>query len=245
MEALHARADSSRWKMTLAKENGSQLSITPSELKFRFQLGKNIPTIISLHNPTSWRIAFKVKTTSPKKYCVRPSSGFIDPNGTKDVEIIMQAQKEYPPDLGNCRDKFLLQSTVAPSGDEVSSEMFDKSKNKEVRESKLRVHLEGPPAPPSPIPENATEEDTLMAKEKGVKERTQAVSFASANNPRDLAGELDKTKSERDQLKKKLDAMDVQMDGRSAGQAMVGHGFSLIQLILVALIAFLLGHYTS
>ena len=42
----------------------------------------------------------------------------------------MQAQKEYPPDLGNCRDKFLLQSTVAPSGDEVTSEMFDKSKNK-------------------------------------------------------------------------------------------------------------------
>lgn len=231
--------------MTLAKEGDAQLSITPSELKFRFQLGKNIPTTMSLHNPTRWRIAFKVKTTSPKKYCVRPSSGFITPNGTKDVEIIMQSQKEYPPDLGNCRDKFLLQSVIAPAGDEVTSDMFDKSKFKDVHESKLRVHLEGPPPPPSPIPENATEEDSLLPKEKGLMDRGQPVNSGMPTNPRELREVLEKTRNERDKLQKKLEVMDLHTDNRSTGQMVVGQGFSLLQLILVALIAFLLGHYTS
>lgn len=227
----------------MAKENESQLVITPAELKFRFQLGKNIPTTISLHNPTSERFGFKVKTTSPKKYCVRPSSGFIDPKSTKDVEIIMQLQKEYPPDLGNCRDKFLVQSVISPDGAEVTSEMFDKSKNKDVRESKLRVHLEGPPAPPSPIPENSSEEEPLLAKEKGNSDRHQAASLAS--DPKQLVDELDKTKIERDQLKKRVALLDAQMGGHPTAQMVPKHGFTLIQLILVALIAFLLGHYTS
>ena len=63
------------------------LQIHPSELKFRFELKKNIPVTVSLHNPTGERIAFKVKTTSPKKYCVLPSSGFVEPNSTKDVQV--------------------------------------------------------------------------------------------------------------------------------------------------------------
>eukprot|EP00803_Ostreobium_quekettii_P011282 evm.model.scf_135.13 EVM.evm.TU.scf_135.13 scf_135:112002-117936(-) len=228
----------------MAKENESQLVITPSELKFRFQLGKNIPTTISLSNPTSVRFAFKVKTTSPKKYCVRPSSGFILPNSTKDVEIIMQSQKEYPSDLGNCRDKFLVQSVPAPDGDEATSDLFDKSKNKEVRESKLRVQLEGPPAPPSPIPENSSEEEPLLSNKERAPER-----FASANvgvhvpkDTKDIASELEKARRERDMFKSKVDNI---QQSSSAAQMNLKNGFSLIQLILVALIAFLLGHYTS
>lgn len=214
--------------MTLAKENGSHLVISPSELKFRFQLNKNIPITVSLHNPTSSRVAFKVKTTSPKKYCVRPSAAFIEPNGVKDVEIIMQAQKEYPPDLCNCRDKFLLQSVTVEAhvaSGEVTSEMFDKTKNKDVHEAKLKVFLEGPPAPPSPIPESANEEEPLLSKMRA-------------------AQRLDDAKAEQDSHRKVV-RKDMQTDAGSAGQGIAANGFSLLQLIVVALIAFLLGHYTS
>ncbi len=41
----------------------------------------------------------QVKTTSPKKYCVRPSSGIVEPGSSKEVQVIMQAQREYPPSL--------------------------------------------------------------------------------------------------------------------------------------------------
>ena len=64
-----------------------------------FELRKNVPCTLTLTNPTGERVAFKVKTTSPKKYCVRPSSGFVEPGGSKEVQVIMQAQREYPPSL--------------------------------------------------------------------------------------------------------------------------------------------------
>ena len=65
----------------------------------RFELRKNVPCTLTLQNPTGERVAFKVKTTSPKKYCVRPSSGFVEPGSSKEVQVIMQAQREYPPSL--------------------------------------------------------------------------------------------------------------------------------------------------
>ena len=147
---------------------GDLLQVSPSELKFRFELRKTIPVTLSLTNPTNDRVAFKVKTTSPKKYCVRPSSGFVEPNSSKDVQVIMQAQREYPPSLADCKDKFLVQS-VKVTGDtkEVTGDSFDASKNKDIRQQKLRVVLVGPPKPPSPVPEGVEEEASPVKKENG------------------------------------------------------------------------------
>lgn len=66
---------------------GEYLQLSPPELKFRFELRKNIPVTLSLHNPGDEPVAFKVKTTAPKKYCVRPSSGVVDPKATKDIQV--------------------------------------------------------------------------------------------------------------------------------------------------------------
>lgn len=37
---------------------------------------------LHLSNPSDKRVCFKVKTTAPRRYCVRPNSGFIDSNGS-------------------------------------------------------------------------------------------------------------------------------------------------------------------
>lgn len=37
---------------------------------------------LKLYNPTEKRICFKVKTTAPKRYCVRPNSGLLEPEGS-------------------------------------------------------------------------------------------------------------------------------------------------------------------
>ncbi|RRT54023.1 hypothetical protein B296_00031678 [Ensete ventricosum] len=66
-----------------------------------------------------------VKTTNPKKYCVRPNTGVVLPRSTCDVAVTMQAQKEAPPDM-QCKDKFLLQSVIAENGvttKDITSEM--------------------------------------------------------------------------------------------------------------------------
>ena len=136
-----------------------QLQISPADLRFRFEPRKNIPITLSLHNPTSERIAFKVKTTSPKKYCVRPSSGFVEPSSGRDVQVIMQAQKEFSAQ-GECKDKFLVQYVFAsPDVTEArAGELFDNGRANNVRQAKLRVVLQGPAKPPSPVPEGIEEE---------------------------------------------------------------------------------------
>ncbi|KAK9822002.1 hypothetical protein WJX81_007855 [Elliptochloris bilobata] len=139
-------------------DTSTHLSISPTELKFRFELRKNIPVTISLQNPTGEKVAFKVKTTSPKKYCVRPSSGYVDAGGHKDVQVIMQAQKEYPPSLADCKDKFLVQSVkVGPEVMEATPDLFDPAKGQDIKQVKLRVVLVGI-KPPSPVPEGVEEE---------------------------------------------------------------------------------------
>ena len=35
-------------------------------------------SFLKLHNPTDRKICFKIKTTAPKRYCVRPNAGVIE-----------------------------------------------------------------------------------------------------------------------------------------------------------------------
>ncbi|KAL6008345.1 hypothetical protein ACLOJK_033854 [Asimina triloba] len=96
---------------------------------------------LKVANNTEHHVAFKVKTTSPKKYFVRPNTGIIQPWDSCVVTVTLQAQKEYPPDM-QCRDKFLLQSTKVPPAmdtDEIPSDAFNKDADKVIEECKLRV----------------------------------------------------------------------------------------------------------
>ncbi|GFZ14220.1 plant VAP homolog 12 [Actinidia rufa] len=135
------------------------LSIEPLELKFPFELKKQISCSLQLANKTESHIAFKVKTTNPKKYCVRPNTGIVLPRSTCDVIVTMQAQKEAPPDM-QCKDKFLLQSVAVSPGatpKDITSEMFNKEAGHVVEECKLKVIYVSPPQPPSPVAEGSEE----------------------------------------------------------------------------------------
>ncbi|KAL5973833.1 hypothetical protein ACLOJK_030491 [Asimina triloba] len=109
---------------------------------------------------------FKVKTTSPRKYFVRPNAGVIQPWGSCMIndeklpirkhrqfdsdlvlckllpfEVTLQSQQEYPLDM-QCKDKFLLQSTKVPPAtnmDEIPPDTFSKEGDKVIEERKLRV----------------------------------------------------------------------------------------------------------
>ena len=79
----------------------------------------------------------------------------------------MQAQKEYPPSLTDCKDKFLVQSLkIGREVTDVVPELFEPSTGKDIKQSKLRVVLVGPPKPPSPVPEGV-EEDPSPVKVRG------------------------------------------------------------------------------
>ncbi|GKC97996.1 vesicle-associated protein 2-2, partial [Tanacetum coccineum] len=113
---------------------------------------------VQLINKTHNHVAFKVKTTNPKKYCVRPNTGVILPNSSCEFSVTMQAPKVAPPDL-ICRDKFLVQSTAVPEGtkeEDVTSNTFAKEDDKIVDEKRLKVLLISPPESPESSPINET-----------------------------------------------------------------------------------------
>ena len=44
-----------------------------------------VTSYLKLTNPSDKQVCFKVKTTAPKQYCVRPNSGLIPPSGNVSV----------------------------------------------------------------------------------------------------------------------------------------------------------------
>jgi hypothetical protein len=40
---------------------------------------------MSLKNPADKKVAFKIKTTAPKKYCVRPNCGIVEPKSSVEI----------------------------------------------------------------------------------------------------------------------------------------------------------------
>ncbi|CAN6460795.1 unnamed protein product [Victoria cruziana] len=139
--------------------SGELVSVQPNELRFPFELKKQISCSLQLTNQTDHYVAFKVKTTNPKKYCVRPNTGIVLPRSTCDVVVTMQAQREAPPDM-QCKDKFLIQSVVTTDGatqKDITPEMFNKDSGNHLEECKLRVVYVSPPQPPSPVAEGSEE----------------------------------------------------------------------------------------
>lgn len=129
-------------------------------MKMPFELKKHNSACLELFNKTDQWVAFKVKTTAPKKYAVRPTSGVVPPRGSSGVTITMQPPRVIPPDY-HCRDKFLVQSIVAEEGTthkNIVPGMFSKAPGKIVEEFKLRV-IYVPANPPSPVAEETEEED--------------------------------------------------------------------------------------
>ncbi|KAF8413005.1 hypothetical protein HHK36_000977 [Tetracentron sinense] len=137
---------------------GNWCSPVRSRRSRSIELQKQSSCSLQLTNKTDQYVAFKVKTTNPKNYCVRPNTGIVLPGTTCDVTVTMQAQKEAPPDM-QCKDKFLLQSVAAHSGattEDITPEMFNKEVGKTIEEFKFRV-VYIPANPPLPGPEGSEE----------------------------------------------------------------------------------------
>ncbi|XP_057775603.1 vesicle-associated protein 2-1 isoform X2 [Salvia miltiorrhiza] len=117
------------------------ICVQPEDLKFQFELDKQSYCDLKVTNNTEHHVAFKVKTTSPKKYFVRPNTGVMQPWDSCLVRVTLHIQREYPPNM-QCKDKFLVQSTIVPpitNVDELPQDTFNKEVGDTLQECKLRV----------------------------------------------------------------------------------------------------------
>ncbi|KAG0652422.1 vap [Hyphodiscus hymeniophilus] len=120
------------------------VEIEPTELGFQRPFTAEVSQILRIRNPNHTPVAFKVKTTAPKQYCVRPNSGRIEPGKEVEVTVLLQAMKEQPPPDAKCRDKFLVQSVAVTADKEFTNigaiwQHVDDAERSSVQEKKIRV----------------------------------------------------------------------------------------------------------
>ncbi|KAI6179930.1 MSP domain-containing protein [Aphelenchoides besseyi] len=99
-----------------------------------------VTTQLTLSNPTDEIVYFKVKTTAPRYYCVRPNSGIINGHGSAKISVMLQPV-DQPATLekDRTRHKFMIQSAVA-ANESIPVEEFWKSVNpSDVMDTKLKV----------------------------------------------------------------------------------------------------------
>ncbi|KAK0652968.1 PapD-like protein [Cercophora newfieldiana] len=117
------------------------VEIDPLELGFRRPFTVEVAQILRIKNTSATPVAFKVKTTAPKQYCVRPNSGRIEPGHDVEVSVLLQAMKTEPPLDARCRDKFLVQSVPITSDKEFVNvtQIWDSVEKSDIVEKKIRV----------------------------------------------------------------------------------------------------------
>merc|ERR1711865_1153028 len=105
-------------KMAMA----GQLEVTPPELQFAVKVGEYSKRQMRLNNLGTQAIAFKIKTTNPKQYFVKPNQGVVQPKERAIIQVMMGKLPQLPAD--KCKDKFLVQ-TIPYEGNHTEGDKFD------------------------------------------------------------------------------------------------------------------------
>lgn len=121
------------------------VELSPSnQLGFPRPLTQLVKRSLLIHNPNPHPVAFKVKTTAPKQYCVRPNSGRVEAGESIEVHVLLQPLQVEPPPHAKCKDKFLVQSAYISPDEELRTlgEMWsqtEKTNKSAIHEQKLKV----------------------------------------------------------------------------------------------------------
>ncbi|XP_030208986.1 vesicle-associated membrane protein-associated protein B isoform X2 [Gadus morhua] len=112
------------------------------ELRFRGPFTDVVTATLKLGNPTDRNVCFKVKTTAPRRYCVRPNSGVIDAGDSVNVSVMLQPF-DYDPNEKS-KHKFMVQSMLAPYDMTDMEGVWKEAKPEELMDSKLRCAFDMP-----------------------------------------------------------------------------------------------------
>lgn len=118
-----------------------QIEVNPSQfLEFQFIPDQISTTMLRLKNLHPGGLCFKIKTTAPKCYVVKPSLGFLEIGESREITVTMNPKGEMQ---DHQKHKFLIQTCPtplsAPSADQISN--FWAILPKGIQDLKLSVKL--------------------------------------------------------------------------------------------------------
>ncbi|RLN45703.1 hypothetical protein BBJ29_008052 [Phytophthora kernoviae] len=125
--------------------NSSVILEPADSLSFHLQPQTAPQAVLTIRNVADDRqIAFKVKTTRPLRYLVRPNQGLLGPNGSASIMVILQ-QKDCdellrldPAERQLANDKFLVQSIYV---DDSFYELVKTKSTKEMADELTNIQL--------------------------------------------------------------------------------------------------------
>ncbi|PGH07898.1 hypothetical protein GX51_01608 [Blastomyces parvus] len=195
-------------------------------LRFRRPFTREVSQTLTIENNNDEPVAFKVKTTAPKSYCVRPNSGRIGAGESIDVQVLLQAMKDDK-SVGTSKDKFLVQSVAVSTDKDFSNvssiwQHVEQTSKSSIHEQKIKVEFlppkddAEPPAttetngiaseeePPAYTSPNASKFDTPTAVRAAPPDATSLDAPKTESRHSPLAAVPPKEDTASDELKAKL-----------------------------------------
>ncbi|KAM4558168.1 motile sperm domain-containing protein 2 isoform 1-T2 [Odontesthes bonariensis] len=133
---------------------GPLLDVSPAE-ELSFGSGETEKKcLIILSNVTKNQVAFKVRTTAPEKYRVKPSSSSCEPGASVDIVVSLHGGSQASP-----QDRFLVMAAEMESvGSQELAQFWKEVPKNQVMEHRLRCHaLDSVKAAVNPLRENPVE----------------------------------------------------------------------------------------
>jgi len=182
--------------------------------------------ILKLRNKSNGHVAYKVKTTAPKSYLVRPSSGVLNPNSSADVQIILQQQTGA--ETITTAHRFLVQAVTVQSDAAVSREQWNEWQQNQkdtLQEQRLNVDI--------------IEQDAEPALNRPVDNSSVAPSSRDASETT-MAAKYDELVKYTLSVEKEKKQLQAELDSKKGKGAVAESAYSLVHLLMAAFFGVLL-----
>ena len=140
---------------------------SPGVLRFKGPFSEVVTADLKLFNRSDKQVCFRVKTTAPRRYCVRPNQGILERNASVTVAILLQPFEYNPGEKIN--HKFKIQSIIGPEGLE-QDQLWKDVQTGSFMEAKLLCVFE---MPENTLPAQAQAQKTMLEEEKATVSDTE------------------------------------------------------------------------
>ena len=213
----------------------SLVAVSPEEIVFPNVLNQESVFILKVKNTSTSPVAFKVKTTAPKNYLVKPSAGAIAAGGSMDIKITLNKQSTDP---SANNDRFLVQAVKSESGKDMTKEEWQAIDKSNVHELRLHVVFTGA----SSAPAGAAPVAPAMIPVAIAKDASPDQIRAKYEELTSYCSQLER---EKKRVETELDSCKLQLKKKPSAAASDCTGFSTIQLIVAMLLAIIIARFAT
>ncbi|CAL9690160.1 unnamed protein product [Knipowitschia caucasica] len=115
---------------------GPLLDVSPAE-ELSFGSGETEKkSLIILSNVTKNHVAFKVRTTAPEKYRVKPSSSSCEPGASVEIVVSLHGGSQASP-----QDRFLVMAAEMDNSSQELAQFWKEVQKPKIMEHRLRCHV--------------------------------------------------------------------------------------------------------